>query len=185
MPELGGLHEIPDVKALILYLLKEAGCVLKDSQLTDVLMADGLVEYFDYAQAAEQLLMDGMMDIASLEEMSSYRITLKGAEVEKEYEQRLPHNVKSKTLAALKAILKQKQEDESVYTEIVPSESGFLVTCTVREGGEVMLSYQVLVPDRKDAYYAAERFKENSAGYYQKIMEIVLDEELFRKGFEE
>ena len=47
MPELGGLKEIPDVKALILYLLKEAGCVVRESQLTDILMADGLVEYFD------------------------------------------------------------------------------------------------------------------------------------------
>ncbi|MBQ8600522.1 MAG: DUF4364 family protein [Clostridia bacterium] len=185
MPELGGLHEIPDVKALILYLLKEANCVLKDSQLTDVLMADGLVEYFDYAQAAEQLLMDGMMDIASLEEMSSYRITKKGLEVELEYERRLPHNVKSTTLAALKANLRQKQEDDQIFTEIEPSESGFSVTCTIREGGETMLSYQLLVPDRKDAYYVAERFKENSAGYYQKIMEIVLDEELFRKSTEE
>ncbi|MBQ7935045.1 MAG: DUF4364 family protein [Clostridia bacterium] len=182
MPELGGLHEMPDIKALILYLLKEANCVLKESQLTDVMMADGLVEYFDYAQAAEQLLMDGLMDIASLEEMSSYRITKQGLEVEGEYEQRLPHNVKSKTLAALKANLKQKQEDDQIYTEITATESGFNVTCTIREGGETMLSYQVLVPDRKDAYYVAERFKENPSGYYQKIMEVVLDEDLFKKG---
>ena len=72
MPELGGLKEIPDVKALILYLLKEAGCVVRESQLTDILMADGLVEYFDYSQAMEQLLMAGMMDIASLDETGSY-----------------------------------------------------------------------------------------------------------------
>ena len=45
-----------------------------------------------------------------------------------------------------------------------------------------MLSYRLLVPERKDAYYVAERFRENPAGYYQKIMEVVLDENLFRKG---
>ena len=89
MPELGGLNEMPDIKALILYLLKEANCVLKESQLTDVLMADGLVEYFAYAEATEQLLMAGLMDIASLEETGSYRITKKGLEVVGEYVQRL------------------------------------------------------------------------------------------------
>ncbi len=185
MPELGGLHEMHEIKALVLYLLKEANCVLKDSQLTDVIMSDGLVEYFDYAQATEQLLMDGLMDIASLDEMSSYRITKSGLEVVGEYEQRLPHNVKSKTLAALETLLRQKQEDEQTFAEIAPSESGFLVTCTVREGGETMLSYQVLVPDRKDAYYVAQRFRENPAGYYQKILELVLDENLFRKTGEQ
>lgn len=182
MPELGGLHEIPDVKALILYLLKEANCVLKESQLTDIMMADGLVEYFDYAQAVEQLLMSGMIDIASLEDISSYRITKQGLAVVEEYEQRLPHNVKSKTLEALKANLHQQQEDDQIFSEITPSESGYAVTCTIREGGEIMLSYRVLVPDRKDAYYVAERFRENPSGYYQKIMEVVLDENLFKKG---
>lgn len=182
MPELGGLHEIPDVKALILYLLKEARCVLKESQLTDIMMADGLVEYFDYAQAVEQLLMSGMIDIASLEDTSSYRITKQGLAVVAEYEQRLPHNVKSKTLEALQANLRQKQEDDQIFAEIEPSASGFAVTCTIREGGETMLSYRVLVPGQKDAYYVAERFRENPAGYYQKIMEVVLDENLFKKG---
>ncbi|PWM38206.1 MAG: hypothetical protein DBX52_07585 [Clostridiales bacterium] len=182
MPELGGLKEIPDVKALILYLLKEAGCVVRESQLTDILMADGLVEYFDYSQAMEQLLMAGMMDIASLDETGSYRITRQGLEVEAEYEQRLPYNVKSKTLAALRLALRQKQEEEQVWAEIGESESGYTVTCTIQERGEVMLSYRLLVPERKDAYYVAERFRENPAGYYQKIMEVVLDENLFRKG---
>ena len=125
MPELGGLKEIPDVKALILYLLKEAGCVVRESQLTDILMADGLVEYFDYSQAMEQLLMAGMMDIASLDETGSYRITRQGLEVEAEYEQRLPYNVKSKTLAALRLALRQKQEEEQVWAEIGESESGY------------------------------------------------------------
>lgn len=182
MPELGGLREMADVKALILYLLKEAGCDLKEGQLTDVMMADGLVEYFDYAQAVEDLLMNGMIDIASLDEAGSYHITKQGLAVVAEYEARLPHNVKSKTLTALEETLRRKQEDDQIYAEIEPSDSGFTVTCTIREGGEVMLSYQVLVPDRKDAYYVAERFRENPSGYYQKMMELILDEDLFKKG---
>lgn len=182
MPELGGLRELPDIKALILYLLKEADCVVQESQLTDVLMADGLVEYFDYTQATEQLLMAGMIDIASLDETSSYRITRQGREVEAEYERRLPHNVKSTTLTALKQVLRRQQEEEQVSAEITESESGYIVTCTIRERGEVMLSYRILVPDRKSAYYVKERFRENPAGYYQKIMEVVLDENLFKKG---
>lgn len=69
--------------------------------------------------------------------------------------------------------LRQKQEEEQVWAEIGESESGYTVTCTIQERGEVMLSYRLLVPERKDAYYVAERFRENPAGYYQKIMEVV------------
>lgn len=182
MPELGGLNEKADIKGLVLYLLKEADCVLKEGLLTDVMMADGLVDYFDCTSAIEELLMAGMIDIASLEDTGSYRVTKRGLEVVGEYEQRLPHNVKTKTREALENALRQKQEDDQVFAEINPSESGYTVNCTVREGGETMLSYTVLVPERKDAYYVAERFRANPSGYYQKILELVLDENLFKKG---
>ncbi|MBQ6823371.1 MAG: DUF4364 family protein [Clostridia bacterium] len=184
MPELGGLHEMADIKALVLYLLREANCVLKESQLTDVMMADGLVDYFDCTSAIEELLIAGMIDIASLEENDKYHVTKKGMAVLTEYEQRLPHNVKAKTLEALQESLRRKQADDEIFAEISPSDSGYTVHCTIREGGETMLAYTVLVPDRKDAYYVAKRFRENPAGYYQKIMEVILDENLFKKGDE-
>ena len=184
MPELGGLYEIADVKGLILFLLKEADCILKEAQLTDVLMEDGLVEYFDYKQAMEQLLLTGLIDIASMEETGSFRITQQGRDVEIEYEKKIPYNVRSKTLDALKRNLRKKKEDDQIFTEIAPSPSGYSVRCNIREGGETMLSYEVLVPDQRTAYYAAERFRENPSAYYQKIMEIVLDEDLFKKNEE-
>lgn len=184
MPELGGLHEIADVKGLILFLLKEANCILKESQLTDVMMEDGLVEYFDYTQAMEQLLLTGLTDIASLEETGSYRITDAGREVVEEYEKRIPYNVRSKTLDALKRNLRQKREEDQIFTEISPSPSGYTVCCNIKEGDETMLSYEVLVPDQRTAYYAAERFRENPSLYYQKMLEIVLDEDLFKKAEE-
>lgn len=181
MPELGGLREMADVKGLILYLLREANCVLKEVQLTDILMEDGLVEYFDYTQAVEQLLVKGLIDIASLEETSSYRITNQGREVVGEYEKKIPYNVRSKTLAAMQRNLRQRREEDQIFTEIAPSESGFLLTCNIHEGAETMLSYSVLVPDQKTAHYAAERFRANPSLYYQKILELTLDEDLFKK----
>lgn len=184
MPELGGLREIADVKGLILYLLKEADCVLKEVQLTDVLMEDGLVEYFDYTQAKDQLLMSGLIDIASLEDTGSYRITHRGREVVDEYEKKIPYNVRSRTLEALKRNLRQKKEEGDICTDIRQTQSGYLLDCHVSEDGETMLSYQVLVPDHKTAFYAAERFKENPSFYYQKILELVLNEDFFKKSEE-
>ncbi len=181
MPELGGLHDMTDVKGLILYLLKEARCILKEAQMTEVLMADGLVEYFDYTQAMEQLLIAGMIDIASLEETNSFRITKRGLAVEAEYEARIPYNVRSKTLAALKENLRKRREEEQIFTEISPSQSGYRVTCSISEGGETMLAYEALVPDHRSAYLVAERFRENPSHYYQKMMEIILEDDLFKK----
>ena len=181
MPELGGLREIADIKGLILFLLREADCILKEGQLTDVLMEDGLVEYFDYAEAKEQLLMSGLMDIASMEEMSSYRITKQGREIVNEYEKRIPYTVRRKTMAALKRALRQKREDEAIYTEIRQTKSGYLLECRASEEGEIMLSFQVLLPDHKTAFYAAERFKENPSQYYQKVLELVLNQNPFHK----
>ena len=97
-------------------------------------------------------------------------------------EKKIPYNVRTKTLDALKRNLRRQKEDDQIFTEISPSPSGYSVCCNVREGGETMLSYEVLVPDQRTAYYAAERFRTHPSLYYQKIMEIVLDEDLFKKN---
>ena len=101
--------------------------------------------------------------------------------MEAEYEARIPYNVRSKTLAALKENLRKRREEEQIFTEISPSQSGYRVTCSISEGGETMLAYEALVPDHRSAYLVAERFREDPSKYYQKMMEIILEDDLFKK----
>ncbi len=179
MVEQGGLHSLGDVKALILYISHCAGCALTKEHFTEIILNDGLVDYFDFSQAFQKLLEDGLLDIAAPDQENTFVITKDGKETEKIYEKNLPFNVKQKSLASLTAVLAKIKRDSNTYTEIAPSDSGFLVTCTLKENEKILLQYSVLVPDQMQAHMISDQFTKHPTEKYQAIMSAVIDENLF------
>ena len=101
MVEQGGLHTIGDVKALVLYILDTASIPLDKEHITEIVLSDGLVDYFDFTQAIQELLQEGLIDILSPDHTNTYVITDVGTQTKNIYEKNLPFNVKKHTLAAI------------------------------------------------------------------------------------
>lgn len=179
MIEQGGLHSLGDVKALILYISHSASRPLSQTHLTEIILNDGLVDYFDFSQAIQELLQEGLLDIASPEETDTYIITNMGRQTEQLYEKKLPFIVKKKALAALTKTLAKIKRDSNTYTEITPSSAGFLVTCRLTENDQTLLEYSVLVPDELQAHMIADQFSKFPTEKYQAILSAVIDENLF------
>lgn len=179
MIEKGGLHSIGDVKALILYILKYAEKPLNRENLTEIVLDDGLVEYFDFTQALQKLLEDGLVDIAAPDEQNSYVLTEPGRQTEALYEANLPFNVRKKNLAAMMRVLAQIKRESNTHTEIAPVDGGFLVTCSLTEEDRLLLQYSVLVPDELQAHMIADQFIKQPTEKYQGIMSLLIDQRLF------
>ena len=179
MVEYGGLHSVGDVKALILYISNSASRPLTREHFTEIILNDGLVNYFDFSQALQELLQEGLLDITSAEEDDKYIITNVGIQTEKLYEKNLPFNVKKKTLAAIAKVLAKIQHDSCTHTEINATDGGFLVTCRLTERELTLLEYTILVPDEMQAHIIADQFTKFPTQKYQAIMSSVIDEDLF------
>ncbi|MBQ6947433.1 MAG: DUF4364 family protein [Clostridia bacterium] len=179
MVEHGGLHSVGDVKALILYISNSAALPLTQENFTEIVLHDGLVNYFDFSQAFQELLQEGLLDILSVEENNRFVITEIGTQTEKLYEKNLPFNVKKKTLAALTKVLAKIQRDSNTHTEIVAAASGYHVICRLCENDQTLLEYKVLVPDELQAHLIADQFSKFPTEKYQAIMSAVIDENLF------
>lgn len=179
MTEQGGLHTLGDVKALILYILKSAHQAISRNNITEIVLNDGLVDYFDFTQSIQKLLEEGLIDIVSADEPDILRITSLGLQTEELYEKNLPFNVKKKTLASLTSELAKIQRDSNTHTSIVAVDGGFSVTCTLTEQEKTLLSYTVLVPDEMQAHIIADQFVKAPTQKYQVIMQNLIDESLF------
>lgn len=179
MVEHGGLHSVGDVKALILYISNSAALPLTQENFTEIVLHDGLVNYFDFSQAFQELLQEGLLDILSVEENNRFVITEIGTQTEKLYEKNLPFNVKKKTLAALTKVLAKIKRDSNTHTEIVAAASGYHVICRLCENDQTLLEYKVLVPDELQAHLIADQFSKFPTEKYQAIMSAVIDENLF------
>ncbi len=179
MVEHGGLHSVGDVKALILYISNSAARPLMQEHFTEIVLHDGLVNYFDFSQAFQELLEEGLLDYASLDEQDQFIITEVGIQTQKLYEKNLPFNVRKKTLAALTKVLGKIKIDSSTHTDIVAAESGYYVVCRLTENQQTLLEYKVLVPDEMQAHIIADQFAKFPTEKYQAIMSAVIDENLF------
>lgn len=179
MSEQGGLHSVGDVKALILFILSSNHSSLAKKSITEIVMSDGLVDYFDFTQALQELLDEGLIDIVSEEVSDEFVLTELGRQTEEIYEKNIPFNVKKKTLAALTKELANIQRDSNTHTEITATDTGFLVTCKLTEQQQILLSYSVLVPDELQAHIIADQFVKSPTEKYQAILSQLIDENLF------
>ncbi len=179
MTEQGGLHTVGDVKALLLYILNASNTALNRDHLTEIVMNDGLVDYFDFSQALQELLQEGLLDIASAENENDYVITPLGIQTQDLYEKNVPFNVKKRSLAALTKVLAKIKRESNTITNIEQADGGFLVTCRLTEEERILLEYKVLVPDEMQAHIIADQFSKTPTEKYQGIMSLLIDENLF------
>lgn len=179
MVEQGGLHSLGDVKALVLYILHAASRSLEREHLTEIILNDGLVDYFDFSQGLQELLQEGLIDIASSDEMNTFVITDVGIQTKELYEKQLPFNVKKRALAALTKTLAKIRRDSNTHTDIGTADGGYLVTCRLTEDEKTLLEYKVLVPDEMQAHIIADQFQKHPTEKYQSIMAALIDENLF------
>ena len=167
-----------DVKGLILFILKHSGTPLGKEDLTEIVLSDGLVDYFDFTEALQELLESGLVDIAAKDDARLILSSL-GRQTEEIYENDLPYNVRKKNLAATMQVLSRIKRDSNTRTHIEKTEKGYLVTCSLTEDQTLLLEYSVLVPDEMQAYMIADRFVKHPTEKYQAILSLLIDKDLF------
>lgn len=183
MSIIGGLNSVSDVKILVLYILNYAGTPISRDNLIKIAMNAGSVEYFDLAQAIDELLMTGPIDITGNDTPNILRITEVGRQTLQMFEKSLPYSVRRKNQTALLNMLAQIEREKNVKSEIVQKKNGYEVVCTLLDGEDVLLEYKLLVPTQIQAQMIAEQFKSDPTEKYQNILELLIDEKLFEDDF--
>ncbi|MBQ8605987.1 MAG: DUF4364 family protein [Clostridia bacterium] len=179
MAIIGGLNDVGDVKILVLYILQYAGKPLTKENLIDIALEAGSVSYFDMAQAIEELLLTGPIDIINHDNPDTVRITELGKQTLSLFEKNLPYSVRRKNQSALVKILADIKYKQSVTSDIVKKGMGYEVTCTLYDGEDILLSYKLLVPTQIQAQMIADQFEKDPTSKYKSILDQLIDEKLF------
>lgn len=173
--EPGGLRDKNEIKILICYLLKTVGKPLSFDHLNDILQNDGLVNYFEFAQAIHELLETGHIDLVTDEKGNEfYKSTRLGAGTAELFERRLPISVKEKAVkAAIKLLAKIKRESEN-RVDIVKTENGaYHVKCTILDQSDELLSVSLNVPDKMQADTIKTQFLNDPELVYRGVLALI------------
>lgn len=170
----GFIHDMLDVKVLILYIMARVAYPVDLQKIFELAYQDDCLSYFDLAEAVPQMVESGHLEPV---EGERYIITEKGRETGAVTEDSIAYPVMQRAQAAVEAYNRAVRRSGFVKSNITKREAGdFSVQLSLNDDVSDLLRIELMAPTQKQAYRLARAFSERAETIYKKIMEELLSE---------
>ena len=174
MQRLGFIHDMMDVKVLILYVAARSDYPMTAQEVYELCYQDECLSYFDVCTALPQMVETGHIQQVGEDR---YEITEKGRTDGKLTEDSIAFTVKQKAENAVSRFNRQLRRSSFVKTQIIPRDSGDLsvVMALDDEMGNLM-TLELLAPNRRQALRLSKQFEKKAEFLYNITMSELLDD---------
>ncbi|MCI8618986.1 MAG: DUF4364 family protein [Oscillospiraceae bacterium] len=174
MQRLGFIHDMMDVKVLILFVTARLNYPATMQELYELCYQDECLSYFDVCTAVPEMVASGHLRQM---EGEKYEITEKGRQDGGVTEDSIAYTVKVKAESAVARFNRKIHRNSFVKTQIIPRESGeqSVLLALDDEKGNLM-TLELTAPDQRQARYLAESFQQKAEILYNMVMTELLDE---------
>ena len=175
MQRLGFIHDMLDVKVLILFVAARASYPMTCGEIYEVCYQDECLSYFDVCTAIPEMVTSG--HLKQLDD-GRYEITEKGRSDGALTEDSIAFTVKQRAENAVARYNRQLRRSSFVKTQIIPRESGdqSVIMVLDDEIGNLM-TLELIAPDQRQAVRLGKLFERKAETVYNLIMTELLDEE--------
>ena len=175
MQRLGFIHDMLDVKVLILFVMARVTYPVDIQQLYELSYQDDCLSYFDVCTAVPEMVKSGHLKEV---ENANYEITEKGKADGSLTEDSIAFTVKQRAENAVARFNRQIRRSSFVKTQIIPRENG---DCSVimsldDEVGNLM-TLELMAPNQRQAVRLCRLFEKKAETVYNLTMAELLDEE--------
>ena len=172
------LTEKNDIKIFILYLMRNIGYALDFSNITDIVLQDEVVKYFDFAECFAELLEAGNISEERVEDGETvYSITEQGKKVADDLQSDIFMLIREKSLKSALRLLSFKRRGSFIKCESTPlDDGGYNLCCRIVENKEEIMNVTIKVEDKKQLNRMKSSFEERPESLYKGIMTILTGE---------
>lgn len=172
------LRDKNDIKIFILYLMRNIGYPLDFSNINDIVVQDGLVNYFDFAECFAELLDTGNVEEIKREgDEPLYTVTEQGKTVADNLQSDLMMMIRERSLKSALRLLSFKKRGAQVKRSVTERPDGkFDLVCTIIEGKEETLSLNLIVDNKKQLDRMLYNFDEKPEMVYRGILAVISGE---------
>ena len=175
MQRLGFIHDMLDVKVLILFVMTKVNYPVSSQEIYELCYQDECLSYFDVCTAIPEMVKSGHLQEL---EGEKYEITPKGRETESLTADSIAFTVKQRAENAVNRFNRQIRRSSFVKTQIIPRESGdhSVILSLDDEMGNLM-TLELLAPDQRQAVRLSRLCEKKAETVYALIMTELLDDE--------
>lgn len=175
MQRLGFIHDMMDVKVLILFVAARADYAMTAQEVYELCYQDECLSYFDICTALPEMVESGHM--LHLED-DRYQITEKGREAGKLTEDSIAFTVKQRAENAVSRFNRQLRRSSFVKSQIVPRDNGnFSVVMTLDDEMGNLMTLELTAPNQRQAIRLGRLFEKKAEIIYSLTMSELLDED--------
>lgn len=175
MQRLGFIHDMLDVKVLVLFVLSKVNYPVTAQEAYELCYQDECLSYFDVCTAIPEMVASG--HIQALEE-ERYVITEKGRETCGLTADSIAFTVRQRAENAVARFNRQIRRSSFVRTQIVNGDNGeCAVIMTLDDEVGKLMTLELQAPDARQATRLSKLFENKAENVYNLIMTELLDEE--------
>lgn len=175
MKRLGFIHDMMDVKVLILYVAARADFPMTMQEVYELCYQDDCLSYFDVCTAIPEMVASGHLQQVDEER---YEITEKGRKDGELTADSIAFTVKQRSENAVAKFNRQLRRSSFVKTQIIPRQNGdcSVVMSLDDEVGNLM-TLELMAPNQRQAVRLGRLFERKAEAVYNLTMAELLDEE--------
>lgn len=175
MPYNGLLKDGFYIKIIILYVLNNYGRPLTNQALTDIIIEEVDIDYFDFQKCLYELLSVSYVKYFEEETADMYDLTEEGKKVSVMFEKRIPYLIRQKLDTCIKNKLESLEPRGKVEADVTVSHRGqFGVYLKIYETGDLLFELNMNVGSRELAYKTKDYFLENAEKIYRETTENIM-----------
>ena len=175
MQRLGFIHDMMDVKVLILIAATRSNYPMSTQEIYELCYQDDCLSYFDVCTAIPEMVRSG--HLAEVEE-EKYEVTDKGRETASLTEDSLAFTVRQRVENAVARFNRQVRRSSFVKTQVIPRETGdFSVVMSLDDEMGNLMTLELVAPDQRQAVRLSRLFERKAEAVYSLTMAELLDEE--------
>ena len=169
----GFIHDMLDVKLLILHVMTRVTCPVDIQKIYELCYQDECLSYFDVMQAVPQMVASGHL---AEKADGTYVITQRGSETALIMDDSIARPVRQRADAEIEHFNKCARRSNFVKTEITEGEN-YVVTLRLDDEVGNLATFQLTAPNRRQARVLERAFESNAEELYQTVMELLLSRE--------
>ena len=175
MQRLGFIHDMMDVKVLILFVMARSNYPLTVQEVYELCYQDECLSYFDVCTAIPEMVQSGHVKTVKDDR---YEITEKGKNDGALTEDSIAFTVKQRAENAVSRFNRQLRRSSFVKTQVVPRESGdFSVVMALDDEMGNLMTLELVAPNQRQAVRLGKLFENKAETIYNLTMAELLDEE--------
>ena len=175
MKRLGFIHDMMDVKILILFVMARVNYPVSCNELYELCYQDDCLSYFDVCTAVPEMVTSGHLKQVDDE---CYEITDKGREHGALTEDSIAFTVKQRAENAVAGFNRQLRRASFVKSRVLPrSDGAYSVVLSLDDDAGSLMTLELAAPDQRQAVRLSKLFEKKAELVYNLTMTALLDED--------